>query len=295
MSPRPCRASSTGSKSTISTSRPAATSPTGRSTRSSPTSSISSTRWARGSSASPKANGRAILVGDLNIAPLEHDVWSHKALLGVVSHTPIEVEKLTRAQAAGRWYDALRHFVPHDQKLYTWWSYRSPDWAAANKGRRLDHVWVSPPLADAVQTMRVFRDTRGWERPSRPRAGEGRPYALSRLALRRPDGLAHGVGEFVRLGAGAADAVDQAHAGQRQRRQAILGARAPAGPRRSGPPATRWPPAPRARSCRWRCNCAKRTGCAPGRAAPPAPRRRHGARCRRGCLARSAPVRRRAP
>mgnify|MGYP002775778806 CR=1 FL=1 len=114
----------------------------------------------------PKAGGKAILVGDLNIAPLEHDVWSHKALLDVVSHTPIEVEKFSRAQAAGRWYDALRHFVPHDQKLYTWWSYRSPDWNAADKGRRLDHVWVSPPLADTVETMRVFRDVRAWERPS---------------------------------------------------------------------------------------------------------------------------------
>src|SRR5690606_17294350 len=30
----------------------------------------------------------SILVGDLNIAPLEHDVWSHKQLLRVVSHTP---------------------------------------------------------------------------------------------------------------------------------------------------------------------------------------------------------------
>ena len=114
----------------------------------------------------PKAAGRAILVGDLNIAPLEHDVWSHRALLKVVSHTPIEVEKLNRAQAAGPWVDALRKFVPEDQKLYTWWSYRSPDWAAANKGRRLDHVWVSPPLAGAVDSMRILRDARGWQRPS---------------------------------------------------------------------------------------------------------------------------------
>jgi exodeoxyribonuclease-3 len=114
----------------------------------------------------PKAGRRAILVGDLNIAPLEHDVWSHKALLKVVSHTPVEVEKFTRAQAAGQWFDALRKFVPDEQKLYTWWSYRSPDWKAADKGRRLDHAWVSPPLADAVQPMRVFRDARGWERPS---------------------------------------------------------------------------------------------------------------------------------
>ena len=114
----------------------------------------------------PQTQGRAILVGDLNIAPLEHDVWSHKALLDVVSHTPIEVEKLARAQAAGPWFDALRKFVPNDQKLYTWWSYRSPDWSAADKGRRLDHVWVSPPLAGAATAMNVFRDVRGWERPS---------------------------------------------------------------------------------------------------------------------------------
>jgi exodeoxyribonuclease-3 len=112
------------------------------------------------------AAGRSILVGDLNIAPLEHDVWSHKALLSVVSHTPIEVEKLQRAQAAGPWVDALRKFVPDDQKLYTWWSYRSPDWSNVDKGRRLDHIWVSPALNEAVKSMRVLRDARGWERPS---------------------------------------------------------------------------------------------------------------------------------
>jgi len=60
--------------------------------------------WA---AADQAAAGRAILVGDLNIAPLEHDVWSHKALIKVVSHTPVEVEKLKRAQAAGPWVDAV--------------------------------------------------------------------------------------------------------------------------------------------------------------------------------------------
>ncbi|MGI9369731.1 MAG: exodeoxyribonuclease III, partial [Ruegeria sp.] len=34
---------------------------------------------------------KSVLVGDLNIAPREDDVWSHKQLLKVVSHTPIEV------------------------------------------------------------------------------------------------------------------------------------------------------------------------------------------------------------
>ena len=49
----------------------------------------------------------AVLVGDLNVAPLEHDVWSHKALLKVVSHTPVEVERFALVQAAGPWVDAF--------------------------------------------------------------------------------------------------------------------------------------------------------------------------------------------
>ena len=112
------------------------------------------------------AAGKSILVGDLNIAPLEHDVWSHKALLNVVSHTPIEVEKLQKAQSAGPWVDALRKFVPNDQKLYTWWSYRSPDWVKADKGRRLDHIWVSAALESCLGSMEVLRAARGWQRPS---------------------------------------------------------------------------------------------------------------------------------
>ncbi len=67
---------------------------------------------------------RAILVGDLNVAPLEHDVWVHRQLLKVVSHTPVECAKLTAVQRAGAWFDVLRAFVPEPRKLYTWWSYR---------------------------------------------------------------------------------------------------------------------------------------------------------------------------
>src|ERR1700748_906631 len=89
---------------------------------------------------------RSVLVGDLNIAPLEHDVWSHKQLLDVVSHTPIEVEKLGRMQASLNWHDAIRHFVPEDEKCYTWWSYRNQDWKLSNRGRRLDHIWITKPL-----------------------------------------------------------------------------------------------------------------------------------------------------
>ena len=118
--------------------------------------------WLKGG----ETDRKAILVGDLNIAPHENDVWSHKQLLGVVSHTPIETEGLDRLRAIGGWVDAIRHFVPTDKKLYTWWSYRAIDWAASDRGRRLDHIWVTPHLAPRLRSIDVIRDARGWKRPS---------------------------------------------------------------------------------------------------------------------------------
>ena len=108
----------------------------------------------------------AILVGDLNVAPREHDVWSHRQLLDVVSHTPIETETLESLREEGGWIDGARHLTPEPTKIYTWWSYRSPDWAAANKGRRLDHIWLSGDLRETLRSVDVFAAARGWARPS---------------------------------------------------------------------------------------------------------------------------------
>ena len=107
----------------------------------------------------------AILVGDLNIAPREDDVWSHKQLLKVVSHTPVEVERLAAVQAAGSWVDVTRTHIP-EGRLYSWWSYRARDWDAADKGRRLDHVWATPDVAPSAAASRILRDARGWDQPS---------------------------------------------------------------------------------------------------------------------------------
>ena len=111
-------------------------------------------------------NAHSILLGDLNVAPREHDVWSHKKLLDVVSHTPIECEKLDAAQKAGGWVDAMRELVPKPAKLYTWWSYRSPDWKTADKGRRLDHMWLAPKLMGHLSGITIAKEARGWEAPS---------------------------------------------------------------------------------------------------------------------------------
>ena len=109
-----------------------------------------------------------ILVGDLNIAPHPNDVWSHKQLLKIVSHTPVETEALEAARAAGGFTDLARHIHDDDQRLYSWWSYRAKDWAASNKGRRLDHIWTT----DAATTLtkmdsyRVHLAYRGGWKPS---------------------------------------------------------------------------------------------------------------------------------
>lgn len=108
---------------------------------------------------------RAIMVGDFNIAPREDDVWSHRQLLKVVSHTPIEVDHLMAAQDAGKWVDITRADIP-DGPLFSWWSYRAKDWDVSDRGRRLDHVWASPDIAASGHGSRILRPVRGWDQPS---------------------------------------------------------------------------------------------------------------------------------
>ncbi|MFC7536217.1 exodeoxyribonuclease III [Sphingomonas sp. GCM10030256] len=118
------------------------------------------TRWS-GKLAQP-----TLIVGDFNVAPLECDVWSHKALIDVVSHTPVEIEALGQLQAAHDWVDLGRRFVPAPERCFTWWSYRSPDFTRNDRGRRLDHMWASPTLAEQATGHHVLEPCRSWERPS---------------------------------------------------------------------------------------------------------------------------------
>lgn len=111
-------------------------------------------------------DGDHILVGDLNIAPHPEDVWDHKKLLKVVSHTSVETEGMLKLMEAHDWVDVMREHTPLPEKLFSWWSYRARDWSAADKGRRLDHVWTSPSLKGKTVHMEVIRTARGWEKPS---------------------------------------------------------------------------------------------------------------------------------
>ena len=107
-----------------------------------------------------------IILGDFNIAPFEHDVWSHKQLLDVVSHTPQEVDLLNNFKQAGGFCDIARHIYGENEKLYSWWSYRAKDWEASNRGRRLDHIWCSNFLKESIQSFHIYKEYRGYEKPS---------------------------------------------------------------------------------------------------------------------------------
>ncbi len=113
-----------------------------------------------------QGNDKMVLLGDLNIAPYEHDVWSSRQLQKVVSHTPVERARLEAVRKTLDWEDVARRFIPESEKLYSWWSYRARDWAASNRGRRLDHIWATPALSGHISHYDILRAARGWEKPS---------------------------------------------------------------------------------------------------------------------------------
>lgn len=109
-----------------------------------------------------------LMCGDFNIAPSEFDVWNHRYMSKIVSHTPIEVETLNRLQAAGAFTDVVREAFPEPQKLASWWSYRAQDFRKSARGLRLDHIWTSPGLTPAVLpgSATIHEPVRAWEQPS---------------------------------------------------------------------------------------------------------------------------------
>jgi exodeoxyribonuclease-3 len=113
-----------------------------------------------------KATAKVVIVGDLNVAPLKHDVWSHKQLLRIVSHTPVETGLLNDVKASFDFTDVTRVFVPENEKIYSWWSYRAADWETSDRGRRLDHIWVSSVLKNNLSGHEIVKTARGWKQPS---------------------------------------------------------------------------------------------------------------------------------
>lgn len=109
----------------------------------------------------------AMLMGDLNIAPLPEDVYDHPALRTEVTHTDIEAAALAEVRTAGGWVDLLRQTQPKGA-MYSWWSYRwwnssTPVGSRLDKGRLLDHIWGTADLAARLHTSGVNRVARDWK------------------------------------------------------------------------------------------------------------------------------------
>ncbi len=114
-----------------------------------------------------RAAAPVALMGDLNVAPYECDVWDHKKLLRVVTHTPVETDALKELLASSTMVDVVRRALPAPRKLYTWWSYRAGgQWRKFDRGRRLDHIWTDSALAAACREVKIITGARGWTRPS---------------------------------------------------------------------------------------------------------------------------------
>ena len=88
-----------------------------------------------------------LVAGDLNVAPGEFDVWNHRRMSKIVSHTPQEVAAIEQLRSSLQFCDLVREASPEPEKLFSWWSYRAADFRASGRGLRLDHLWASPGLA----------------------------------------------------------------------------------------------------------------------------------------------------
>lgn len=111
-------------------------------------------------------NKNLLICGDFNIAPLDNDVWDHKKMSKIISHTPIELEKLNKLFNSANFRDIVRNEFPEPQKLYSWWSYRNPNWQTNDKGRRLDHIWTNDSFKPEIAEIKVLKEFRSKERPS---------------------------------------------------------------------------------------------------------------------------------
>jgi exodeoxyribonuclease-3 len=103
------------------------------------------------------------ILGDYNIAPEDRDVHDPVEWGEGIHVSPAERAALGTLTALGL-QDAFRLFEQPD-KSYSWWDYRMMAFRR-NRGLRIDHILLSPPLAARCEACIIDRDPRKWEQPS---------------------------------------------------------------------------------------------------------------------------------
>jgi len=104
-----------------------------------------------------------LLCGDFNVAPEERDVHDPRLWQNRILFSPPEREALQHIKDWG-FTDTFRLHT-EDGGHYSWWDYRAGAFRR-NLGLRIDHVWVSGPLAKRSMRTWIDKEPRGWERPS---------------------------------------------------------------------------------------------------------------------------------
>ncbi|KUO56691.1 MAG: exodeoxyribonuclease III [Sphingomonadales bacterium BRH_c3] len=105
----------------------------------------------------------AVVLGDFNVIPEDNDVWSTKAMADDALMQPGSRAAYSRLLADG-WTDALRTHNPRGG-VWTYWDYQAGAWQR-DHGFRIDHILLSPELADRLVAVGVDRDHRGREKAS---------------------------------------------------------------------------------------------------------------------------------
>jgi exodeoxyribonuclease-3 len=105
----------------------------------------------------------AVLAGDFNVMPTDADVYKPERWVDDALFAPAVRERFAHLAAQG-WTDALRTLHP-DATIYTFWDYLRHAYAR-DAGLRIDHLLLSPALAQRLRGAGVDRHVRGWEKTS---------------------------------------------------------------------------------------------------------------------------------
>jgi exodeoxyribonuclease-3 len=105
----------------------------------------------------------AVLAGDFNVMPTDLDVYKPERWLDDALFAP-EVKAAYFCLLGQGWTDALRTLHP-GEVIYTFWDYFRNAFAR-DAGLRIDHLLLSPELAERLRDAQVDSHVRGWEKAS---------------------------------------------------------------------------------------------------------------------------------
>jgi exodeoxyribonuclease-3 len=111
-------------------------------------------RWL-GDNAAP--TDALVVGGDMNVAPTDDDVWDARAVHGG-THVSVDERQAFSALLGWGLVDGYRSRRPEPGR-FTWWDYRAGNFHK-NLGMRIDHLLLSPPLAERVVWAEIDREAR---------------------------------------------------------------------------------------------------------------------------------------